>query len=166
MAPHKGSVPWNKGLTIKDPRVKKYCKPKKIEKKKCIYCKKEYTNHEVKNFGKAFKTRKFCSRKCWQKYRLKKKEEYWNKSHEELIKEEKIKWEQKGFKVISLSKVIPDLIVIKGTNFEVKAVEVERGTYSAKNRLKNKYKNIKYYDDVVWVFKKPKGIGRNKTRSS
>jgi hypothetical protein len=151
---------WNKGIThLQDSRV--YSPEKKIETKKCIQCKKEFTNHDVMTFGKNFNKRVFCSYACWKNHRIERKKEYWKKSHSELIEEEKKRLIKTGMRVISIAKVIPDLIAISGQNIKITAVEVERGTYAINNRLKNKYKDNLDYDDVSWVICKPKGIGRN-----
>ena len=159
----KGSSAWNKGLTKEsDKRVAKYAKTKiKIETKKCVFCKKNYTNQESRVYGKNLKKRKFCSYKCWTDSKIENKKKYWIKSHEELIEEEKQKLIKKGFRVIYVDKVRPDLIAISGENIKIIAVEIERGTQEP--NLK-KYKRNEYYDKVKWVFKKPKGVGQIKKK--
>ena len=141
--------------------VRKYCSPKcQIRKSKhriskiCVFCNKSFFNHDVKVFGKAFKKRQFCSYNCWKEARIKRKLEWKSKSHDFLIFEQRKKMELEGFKVITLKKVLPDLIAIK--NGKIYAVEVETGSQRANYK---KYEKVKDYDDVLWILK-PTGIGR------
>jgi len=64
---YKRTVPaWNKGLTKKDPRVKKYVdKITKKRSKKCVICSKLFL------VSPSLERIKFCSRKCYGKYRSK-----------------------------------------------------------------------------------------------
>jgi len=152
-------VAWNKGLTSQDERVKRYLRPVNIKEKTCIVCGTKFTNHSLGLFGKAFEIRRFCKKDCWKEYRLRRKLEWKSKSHSFLINEQKEKMQADGYRVISLSGVIPDLIALR--DGKVFAVEVETGSQQPNYK---KYENRKDYDDVIWKLK-PKGVGRQKNHS-
>ncbi len=62
MGTKKGNIPWNKGLTRDDPRVRQYSdKRKKRLAKACLYCGKDF---EVRLCEKHLK---FCSFGCYWK---------------------------------------------------------------------------------------------------
>jgi len=136
-------------------------KEKKIRIRKCIFCGKEYSNQNVGVFGKVFEKRQYCSYKCWRDVKIKRKKEYWDnaKTHSEKIQEVKRDYLKKGHRIIKGDNPRPDLILIEGKDIKITAIEIETGTYGAKDRMKEKYKDNSDYDDVKWIFMKPKGVG-------
>ena len=78
------------------------------------------------------------------------------------MEEEKEKLIKKGFRVVyGDGKVKPDLLAISGDNIKVIAIEIERGTQEPNL---NKYNKTDDYDDVKWIFTKPKGVGQIKKK--
>lgn len=138
----KEHTPWNKGLTKEtDERVKEVGKIIKIN-----------ALHN-KNFGNR-------NKKLTNEHKTKISET--NKGNMNGINAYKIAWERilqeaeelkkQGFRVIPITKVIPDIIAIKDN--KIFAVEVE---YSKPNYNKYTDEIRKFYDDIIWIIRKRGG---------
>lgn len=77
-----------------------------------------------------------------------------------ILDEAKI-WEDKGYRVIPITQVIPDIIAIKDN----KVIAIELEIKNADNPNFTKYDNgfRKYFDEVIWVIKK---ITRSKIKGN
>jgi hypothetical protein len=134
----KGRKSWIKGLTHK----------KKTKDKISNTLKEKYKSGEIKSWNKNISMKKLYPKSGFQQNN---KFGYIgvDKSFERIINESK-KLKRKGYRVIPIGKVIPDIIAIK--NNKVYAIEVEFGRPNYSKYDKNNYK--KYFDEIKWIIKR------------
>jgi len=145
-------------VTSREKRTKKHCSKEcyKLDLKNkrvqftCPVC-----NKVMFIPPKLAKVRKTCSRRCAHvKNRL---EPGNSKKHYKLILEQTKILEEQGFRCFPITKVVPDIIAVKGQNIQMYAVEVEANNL---NPNYNKYTDdVKHYvNDVYWIILKTKTI--------
>ena len=62
------------------------------------------------------------------------------------------KWEKKGYRVIPITQVIPDIIAIKDGKIIAIEVEIKRCDNPNYEKYDNGFR--KYFDEVVWILQK------------
>ena len=78
-----------------------------------------------------------------------------SKEHYPLIFEQANILNKQGFRCIPITKVVPDIIAIKGKDIQVFAVEVESGKKTPNyNKYTDDIKEL--FDDVMWIILKKK----------
>jgi hypothetical protein len=83
------------------------------------------------------------------------------KTYKRILKEVST-FEKQGYRCIPILDVIPDIILVKGDNLIIKAVEVEYLRYATQPLPKrDKYNEKgadKMYDEVIWIIKNEKQL--------